>query len=412
VTIAEALRPAGYTTLMTGKWHVGTQLGRWPLDRGFDRFFGTPSGGGVYFKDTLKVRTNVFFVHDNQRVEPPDDLYVTDTFTDYALQFVEEAVESGNPFFLYLAHIAPHWPLQAKPEDIDRYRGVYDQGWDAVRAARYERQREMGLFDGECRLSPRDPQAGAWDELSEAKRADLSGRMSIYAAQVDCIDQNVGRLVERLKHLSVLDNTLFMFLSDNGCSAEGGPGGFSRGRDGAPIGAALSYASVGLQWANAADTPLRRFKMSTHEGGIATPLVVHWPDGIERSGRWVREPGHVIDLMPTCLEVAGVAYPSQHVDRQILPPEGRSLLPAFAGERIERDGLYWEHQGNRAVRVGDWKLVAQHQGSWELYDLRADRTELNDLAGRHPQRVRQLAARWDAWAARCGVEPWPVERRE
>jgi arylsulfatase A-like enzyme len=411
VTIAEALRPAGYATLMTGKWHVGSQPEHWPLQRGFDRYWGTPSGGGVYFKDTLKVRTNVFFTDGNQRIEAPEDLYVTDTFTDHALRFIDEAVAMDKPFFLYLAHIAPHWPLQAKPKDIEKYRGRYDVGWDVIREARYRKQLELGIVDPAWKLSPRDPQAQPWKSLDEAKREDLAHRMSIYAAQVDCIDQNIGRLIERLKERGVFDNTLILFLSDNGCSAEGGPGGFSRGKKGVPIGQAESYASLGLQWANVCDTPYRKFKMDTREGGIATPLIAHWPAGIERRGALEPTPGHVIDLLPTCLDVAGATYPDERGGKQTIPPEGRSLKPALNGSPVERDdAIYWEHQGNRAVRVGDWKLVAPHKQPWALYNLKRDRTELHDPARQQPERVKQLSAKWDAWAARVGVQPWPVKR--
>jgi arylsulfatase len=412
VTLAEALRPAGYTTLTAGKWHVGSAPGQWPLDRGFDRFWGTPAGGGVYFKDTLQIRKELFFVSDSERVEPPDDLYVTDTFTDRTLEFIEEAVtRSRKPFFLYLAHIAPHWPLQAKPEDIAKYRGRYDAGWDAVRERRFERQRQMGLVPQDATLSPRDPEAKAWTEMPKDTRRELAARMEIYAAQIDCIDQNVGRLVARLKDLGQFDDTLILFLSDNGCSAEGGPGGFSRGEEGAPIGTGLSYASVGLEWANAADTPLRKFKMDTYEGGIASPLVAHWPAEIKTS-RLVHEPGHVIDLMPTLLDVAGATYPAEFNGRTILPTEGRSLKSLLTGETESPPAaasprpLFWEHQGNKAVRLGGWKAVAQGHGDWELYDLEHDRTETRNLAAQHPQKTRELAALWQAWAGRCGVWEW------
>ena len=412
VTIAEALRPAGYTTLMAGKWHVGSAPGRWPLDRGFDRYFGTPSGGGVYFKETLKQRKDVFFVTDSTPVEVPDDLYVTDTFTDYAVEMIDAAAKADRPFFLYLAHIAPHWPLQAKPADVAKYRGRYDAGWDTVRAARYRRQWELGTIDARWPLSPRDSKAEPWDTLSEPKRRDLSLRMSVYAAQIDCIDQNVGRLEEKLKSLSKWDNTLILFLSDNGCSAEGGPGGFRRGRQGAPIGTAESYASAGLEWANVSDTPFRRYKMSTHEGGIATPLIAHWPARIDRGGELEHQVGHVIDLLPTCLDVAGAPYPPNRNGEPTIPPEGRSLVPAFVGKPIQRDALYWEHQGNRAIRLGKWKLVAANREPWELYDMERDRTELDDLAGEYPDRVEELAQQWEAWAKRCGVQPWPVRRKD
>jgi arylsulfatase A-like enzyme len=406
-TVAEVLQSAGYATLATGKWHVGSAPGHWPLDRGFDRFWGTPSGGGVYFKDALQIRKEVFFVEDQQRIEPPDDLYVTDTFTDRALTFMEQAVsERQQPFFLYLAHIAPHWPLQAKPEDIRRYEGRYDIGWDAVRAERHRRQIEMGVVPPESQLSPRDPQARAWSEMPAEARRELAFRMAVYAAQIDSIDQNVGRLIAKLKELGQFDNTLILFLSDNGCSAEGGPGGFSRGMPGAAIGTGLSYASAGLEWANVSDTPFRKFKMDTYEGGIATPLVVHWPAGIAARGELRHQVGHVIDLMPTLVELAGAEYPTELDGRPIQPMEGRSLLPAFDDRPVDREGLFWEHQGNKAVRVGDWKAVTQGAGPWALYDLKTDRTELNDLATEQPQKLEQLVGLWQAWADRCGVWQW------
>ncbi len=409
VTLAEALRPAGYTTLMTGKWHVGSAPGQWPLDRGFDRFWGTPSGGGVYFKDTLETRPEVFFVDGAKRVEPPDDLYVTATFTDRAIGFVDEAVtRTKKPFFLYLAHIAPHWPLQAKPADIAKYAGRYDLGWDAVREKRFARQKEMGLVARDAVLSPRDPQAKPWSEMPAAARKDLAHRMEIYAAQIDCIDQNVGRLVAKLKQLGQFENTLILFLSDNGCSAEGGPGGFSRGQAGAPFGTGRSYASAGLEWANAANTPFRKYKITTHEGGIATPFIAHWPAGIRGKNEVRHQVGHVIDLMPTLVELAGAAYPKSRDGRSILPPEGRSLVPALtgpggAGERP----LFWEHQGNKAVRHGDWKAVAEGRGPWALYDVRTDRIEMRNLAAQNPDKLRELTALWQEWAARCGV--WELD---
>ncbi|MBM3858712.1 MAG: arylsulfatase [Verrucomicrobia bacterium] len=407
LTMAEALRPAGYATLTVGKWHVGSAPGQWPLDRGFDRFWGTPSGGGVYFKDTLQIRTEVFFVSGQDHVEPPDDMYVTDTFTDRALQFVEETVaRRKQPFFLYLAHIAPHWPLQAKPADIAKYDGRYDAGWDVVRERRFARQKEIGLLSRADKLSPRDPNAKLWNEIPATARKELARRMVIYAAQIDCIDQNVGRLVAKLKELGQFDNTLILFLSDNGCSAEGGPGGFSRGKPGAPIGTGLSYASTGLEWANVANTPFRKFKMDTHEGGIATPLIAHWPAGIAARGEWRRQPGHVIDLMPSLLEVAGAKFPAQVNGRPLLPLEGVSLAPAFRNESLTRRALFWEHQGNKAVRQDNWKAVGSKQGAWELYDLRSDPTETRDLAAQHPENTREMAALWKAWADRCGVWDW------
>jgi len=418
LTLGEALRPAGYATLAVGKWHVGSKPGQWPLDRGFDRFWGTPSGGGVYFKDTLQIRNEVFFVDGAETIEPPDDLYVTDNFTDRAIDFVAEAAtKTKRPFFLYCAHIAPHWPLQAKPADIAKYAGHYDAGWDVVRERRFARQRESGLIPSSTDLSLRDPQARAWNDLSEAERRAAARRMEIYAAQIDCIDQNVGRLTAKLKALGQWENTLVLFLSDNGCSAEGGPGGFSRGRQDAPLGTGLSYASVGLEWANAADTPFRKFKIDTHEGGIATPLIAHWPAAVA-PGRLIHRPGHVIDLMPTLLDVAGATYASQRADVATIPPEGRSWKPELLGKQATADDsdslrpLFWEHEGNKAVRRGDWKALARGRADWELYNLADDRTETVDLANRHPEKTAELAALWRAWAERCGVVEWSDLQRK
>lgn len=409
VTLAEALKPAGYTTLMVGKWHVGSAPGQWPLDRGFERFWGTPSGGGVYFKETLEIRKEVFFVRGAERVDPPENFYVTDAFTDHALGFVEEAVtRTRKPFFLYFAHIAPHWPLQAKPADIAKYAGRYDDGWDAVRERRLARQKEMGLVPRETSLSPRDEQARPWRDLEPAVRQGLAQRMEIYAAQIDCIDQNVGRLLAKLEELGQLENTLLLFLSDNGCSAEGGPGGFSRGLEGAPIGTGRSYASAGLEWANACNTPWRKFKMATHEGGISTPLIAHWPAGIDARGEIRHQPGHVIDILPTLLDLVGGVYPATRDGQSTLPLEGRSFAPALRGRATSgARTLCWEHEGNKAVRQGDWKAVARARGPWELYDLRRDRVETRNLAAEQPEKARELVALWQEWARRCGV--WEID---
>ncbi len=407
VTLAEVLKPAGYATLMTGKWHVGTGEGHDPMDRGFDRFWGSHSGGGFYFKKTL-VGMKRDLCNGREVIDPPDDLYVTDDFTDRAVGFIEEAVtETRKPFFLYLAHIAPHWPLQAKPEDIAKYEGKYEIGWDVIREQRFARQKEMGIVPAYTELSPRDPLANAWDEMPEAAREDLAHRMAVYAGQVDCIDQNVGKLIAKLKELGQFENTLIVFLSDNGCSAEGGVGGFSRGKKGAPIGSPESYASVGLEWANASDTPFRKFKADTHQGGVATPLIVHWPGGISEDGRVRHQCAHVIDIMPTLVEVSGGTYP-QEGDGGIKPMEGRSLVSAFKTDSVTHRELFWEHIGSKAVRSGDWKAVTRIDEPWQLYDLKSDPTETHDLAGDKPGKTAELAAMWKAWAARCDV----LERSE
>lgn len=405
VTLAEALKPAGYTTLMTGKWHVGDDEGMKPIDRGFDRYWGVLHGGGLYFKETMKLKPERKFYQNNELTAPPDDLYVTDEFTDKAIGFIEESVkETKKPFFLYLAHIAPHWPLQAKPADIAKYKGRYDEGWDTIRAKRFEKQKRLGMVPEHTVLSPRNPEAKPWNEMAGQKQKDLSHRMEIYAAQIDSIDQNIGKLVAKLKELDQIENTLILFMSDNGCSAEGGPGGFDRGEKDAPIGTALSYSSAGLEWANVSDTPYRNFKMFTHEGGIASPFIAHWPAGIQDKGGIRKTVGHVIDIMPTLLEVAGAEYPKKVDGKDIKPYEGMSLVSSLKSDTPTSDRiLYWEHYGRKAVRRGDWKAVSDEKHTWNLYHLKTDPSELIDLAGKEPAKLEEFKELWQAWAKRCDV---------
>ena len=408
VTIAEVLRPAGYFTAMAGKWHVGDRERAWlPLQRGFDRFYGVPEGGGFYFK-VKKGRTvldgnDVLYSAERQT---PDGWYSTDAWTEQGIRFIDEALAAKKPFFLYLAHNAPHFPLQAPPEDIARWRGKFREGWDVLRERRYRRQVELGVIDRAWPLSPRPEGVKAWDALSEAERDRFDRIMAVYAAVMERMDRSVGRLVAALKERGALDNTLLLFLSDNGGNAESGPNG-KTGGPGEP-GSADSDVFCGQSWATLENTPFRRYKHYNHEGGIATPLIAHWPARIADRGAWRRQPGHLVDIMATCVDVAGAAYPAERDGRPVLPMEGRSLAPAFDGRPIEREALYWEHEGNAAVRAGDWKIVRLgRKGAWELYDLKADRTELNDLAAKEPGRVRELSALWDAWAARCHVVPYP-----
>lgn len=403
VTIAEALKPAGYTSLITGKWHVGDNKGHHPLDRGFDRFWGSPGGGGFYFKEAMLLKNREIYLNA-EKIDPPDDMYVTDDFTDHAIAFIEEAVtETQKPFFLYLAHIAPHWPLQAKPEDIAKYKGHFDHGWDAERERRFAKQKSLGLLPANATLSPRDPQAKSWEEISEEQRTDLAHRMEIYAAQIDSIDQNLGRLIANLKELGRFENTLILILSDNGCSSEGGPGGFNNGKEKAPIGAALTHASAGLEWSNASNTPFRKHKISTFSGGTRTPFIVHWPAGIAVKNQLRSQPAHVIDIMPTILEATGATYLDEHKGISVTPPAGKSLLPAFKEDTVTPRDLFWEHQGNRAVRQGDWKAVRSDKMEWQLYDLSQDPTETTDLSKENPERLAELKALWQTWAERCNV---------
>lgn len=408
VTIAEALHSAGYFTALSGKWHVGQEQGVTPWNRGFDRSLNAPAGG-FYFPDSPRTDLYLNGQHVGRRGGGvPDDWYSTDLWTDFGVKFIDEAISAKKPFFLYLAHNAPHFPLQAPQDEIAKYRGRYKAGWDALRKTRHARQLELGIVDKAWPLSPRPKEVKAWDSLNEAERDRFDHIMAIYAATVAHMDASVGRLIDALKHREVLDNTLIFFLSDNGANAESGVNGVLTGN---PPGSPKSDVFEGQSWATLSNTPLRRYKHFNHEGGIATPLIVHWPAGIKAAGELRKQPGHVVDLMATCVDVAGATYPAEFGGKPIQPMEGKSLVPAFSDRPIERDALYWEHEGNAAVRVGDWKLVRLGRGgAWELYNLKDDRTEQHDLAAAQPDRVKELAAKWDAWAERAQVKPYPGKK--
>jgi arylsulfatase A-like enzyme len=427
-TIAEVLKPAGYRTLACGKWHVGGGAGRGPVVRGgFDDYFGMIEG----FRDHWDAKGYIRLpAGQPMRTYKEGEFYSSDAFTDHALDFLADARKSPErPFFLYLAFTAPHFPLHARAEDIAKYKDTYTKGWDAVREERYARMRKLGLIDPRWALPPRSPfetrddfyRTGdnpAWDSLPADRRADLARRMAIYAAMIDRMDRNVGRVVDDLRTHGQLDNTLILFLSDNGACAEWDPFGFDgtsgpknvlhTGAEIDKMGGPGTYHSYGSGWANACNTPFRWYKHYGHEGGISTPLIAHWPKGFTARGEFRKQVGHVIDLMATCVEVSGATYPANVGDRTITPMEGKSLVLAFADKPVEREFLAWEHERNRAIRVGNWKLVAVHGKPWELYDLDADRTELTDLAAKEPEKVKDLAAKWDAWAKRTNVLPYPT----
>ncbi|MCF7817598.1 MAG: arylsulfatase [Kiritimatiellales bacterium] len=407
VTLAEVLHNAGYFTAMTGKWHVGNQFGVVPWNRGFERSLaGWGETRGFYYADEVST----LFL-DGQKIandDPalPKNWYTTDLWTAYGVKFIDEALTAKKPFFLYLAYNAPHFPLQAPAEDIAKYRGQYRTGWDKLRTQRYEKQIGLGIIDKAWPLAPRPDEVKAWDSLTPAEQDRFDQIMAIYAACVDHMDRAVGRLVADLRERGALDNTLILFLSDNGGNAESGPNGVMGGK-GKP-GAVNSMVFCGESWAMLENTPFRRYKHFDHEGGISTPLIVHWPDGIAVKGELRTQPGHIVDIMATCVDLAGGTYPAEFNGKLILPMEGSSLVPAFANKPIERDAIYWEHEGNAAVRTGDWKLVRySYAGSWELYNLAADRTELHNLVEQEPERAKALAAKWEAWAVRSQVKPYP-----
>lgn len=407
VTIAEVLRGAGYRTAMAGKWHVTrytepaseAEKANWPRQRGFDHYFGVIKGTANYFRPDSLTR-------ENEHIQPPaDGFYTTDAFVDNALKFIDDG-DKAKPFFLYLAFNAPHFPLMAPADEIAKFRGKYKIGWDKLRAQRHARQIELGVVDKAWPLSPRAPEVKAWDAVAPAEQDRFDHIMAIYAAVVAHMDTAVGRFVEGLRQRGALDNTLILFLSDNGGNAEAGPDGRYVGQH---PGSEDSNVYCGQSWATLENTPFRRYKHYNHEGGISTPLIAHWPARISGGGQFRAQPGHLVDIMATCVDVAGATYPKEFKGKPIQPIEGRSLLPAFENKPVQRDALFWEHEGNAAVRVGDWKLVRLgRNGPWELYDLKADRTEQHDLAAAQPERVKELAAKWDAWADRAQVKPYPT----
>lgn len=442
VTIAEVLKLAGYSTYMAGKWHVTRYRGpegpkhNWPCQRGYERFFGTIHGAGSFYDPCSLTR-------DNTQIPPDsDDFYYTNAISDNAVQYIREH-NADNPFFMYVAYTATHWPMHALPEDIAKYKGRYDGGWDALRAERQKRMIEMGIIKKEWKITPRDKDVPAWSETKD--KGWFARRMEVYAAMLDCMDQGIGRIIAELKRTDRFENTLIFFLADNGgCAEEYGSRGEVKPdpskpvvlkpmgkdelqpdmqpkvtRDGRPVrtgygvmpGPADTYIAYGKPWANASNTPFRLYKHWVHEGGISTPLIAHWPARIKAHDELRHQPGHLIDIMATCVDVGDATYPAEYKGRKIIPMEGKSLLPAFDDKPIEREAIYWEHEGNRAVRQGKWKLVSKRPGGWELYDLEADRTELNNLAQKYPQKVEQLKVMYGNWAARCGVQPWPVKKR-
>lgn len=419
VTIAEVLQATGYATYMTGKWHLGFNVQDcWPLQRGFQKYFGCISGATRFFYPEEPRGMTLANEHIKTPASTTDRrFYTTDAFTDYAIRFLKEhqqdAAQQDKPFFLYLAYTAPHWPLQAHEEEIKKYRGKYRIGWDELRKQRLVKQKELGLLPANTRLSPRPEAAPAWDSLDQKKQNEMDLKMSVYAAMVDRMDQNIGKLVNWLKAHQLFDNTLILFLSDNGACAEGpalGRGRFmnSENRD------QEHSNSYGKAWANASNTPFRLFKHYAHEGGTSTPFLMHWRGRIQPRKEWYTEPAQLIDIMPTLLDVAGAKYPTKFAGNKIPALNGVSLRPAMQGKSLNRAApLFIEHESNAFVRAGDWKLVGRgvspakglQPEKWELYNVKQDRTELNNLAEKQPKMVSDLSDQWQAWAKRVGVFP-------
>ncbi|MBN1444412.1 MAG: arylsulfatase, partial [Planctomycetes bacterium] len=406
VTLGEVLKSAGYRTALSGKWHLGRGEQEHPHRRGFEEYYGLLDGCCNFFDPARpdppykggKVR---YFGHNDRRItEFPEGFYTTDAFTDHAIRTVRRFHGEGKPFFLHLCFTAPHYPLHAWPADIEKYRGRFRKGWETMRRDRYRRQIEMGLVDPKTwPLSGTDSRGYEWES---AQRDFEDHRMAVYAAMIDRMDQNIGRLLRTLEELGVEENTLVLFLSDNGgCAEEPGGRDPTKRRPG-PVD---DYVAVGPAWGWAQNAPFRRYKSWVHEGGICTPLIARWPGKVP-AGKITRQVGHIIDILPTLCEVGGAAYPRTYGGRDILPAEGTSLVPVLLGrERPPPSYLAWEWAGNRAYREGRWKAVWDSLVKrWELYDLETDRTETNDLAAAEPERIASMAAAWLAWAERTGLQ--------
>lgn len=444
VTLAEVMKSTGYRTYMSGKWHVTTQLApdgdksNWPLQRGFDQFYGTIIGAGSFYDPWTLTRDNTAITPENDETYQPREYYYTDAISDNAVQFIRDHGTRAEPFFLYLSYTAPHWPLHALERDVAKYKGKYDAGYEAIRQARHERMKKLGVIRN-AELSP-GPQA--WEEIPAEKRAWEARCMEVYAAMVDNMDQGIGRVVQALRDNGRYDNTLILYLHDNGaCSEARGrrplvdpvKPSAPMGRDelqtqmepthtraGEPVlngpgvmpGPATTYIAYGWNWANVSNTPLREHKSKAHEGGIATPLIAHWPRGIVDRGALRDQPGHLIDIMATCVEISGATYPKIYQKNEIQPMEGRSLVTTFAGQPATERLLLWEHYGKAAIRKGNWKLVrGLPQGDWELYDIAEDRSEMHNLAQDRPDLAKELAELWEKEAHRTKIYPLPKSFR-
>lgn len=429
VTIAERLREAGWQTWMSGKWHLASDAASpnstWPTRRGFERFFGTLAGCGSYYNPQTLTRGEAP-VDDASFSE---DFYYTDAISDEVVGWIDDysREDDATPFFAYVAYTAPHWPLHAAEEDIANYDGVFDEGWDALREKRLSRLIDEGIVGPETTLSERDPSQPNW--LDAPDKDWQARRMQVYAAQVEVMDRGIGRILDSLDRAGIADDTLVIFLSDNGASAEELPIGEmetfihkdrvmlegTRAGDQVRVGNSPdiapgpedTYASYGIPWANLSNTPLRKYKRWVHEGGISAPFIASWPAGGLSSGTVIETPFQLVDVVPTILDAAGI---SNH--HAALPPyedvefHGRTMLEGWRGTDLAATPLYWEHIGNAAIRDGKWKLVRDHPGKWELYDVESDRTEVQDLAKRHPEIVSSLVDEWHRWADAVGVLSW------
>ena len=447
VTMAEVFQQAGYATYMAGKWHIAKNISKqgdqsnWPCQRGFQRFFGTLNGSGSFYDPGTLISNNTF-------IAPSKDFYYTNAISDTAVKFINENPKEKS-FFFYIAYTAAHWPMHAPESEVQKYKGMYDKGWDATREQRFQKLKKLGIISQNALLTERGVTIPAWE--NEPLKDWQVRRMEVYAAMIDIMDQGIGRIISALEQKGELENTIIFYMHDNGGCAEpldsdqpekplteeqkkgkaysfdsvfiGKKPVYNRAgafiRSGKPVmpGNDNTWVAYGEEWANVSNTPFRLYKHWAHEGGIATPLIVHWPKGIKAKAELRTQPGHLIDIMATCIDIAGINYPTVFNGNAIQSHEGKSLLPAFKNKTIKRDFIFWEHEGNRAIRSNNWKLVSKAQknkvftaadeNAWELYDMEKDPTETNNLAEKYPEKVKSMAAMWEQEANRTKAKPWP-----
>lgn len=450
VTMAEVFQQAGYATYMTGKWHIAKSMknkgdkNNWPLQRGFQRYFGTLNGSGSFYDPGTLISNNTF-------IAPSKDFYYTDAISDTTVKFIKENPKD-KPFFFYVAYTAAHWPLHAPENEVQKYKGVYDKGWDVIREQRFNKLKKLGIINEKCVLTERGVTIPEWK--NEPLKEWQVRRMEVYAAMIDIMDKGIGRIITALEQKGELENTVLFYMHDNGgCAEPVGTdkeekpmtaeqktpkpytydsindqkeviytrnGRFVRRGKGVMPGGADTWTGYSIEWANVSNTPFREYKHWAHEGGIASPLIVHFPKGFKAKGQLRTQPSHLIDIMATCLDITGVSYPTQFNGNAIQPFEGKSLVPAFKDKPIQRDLIFWEHEGNRAIRVNNWKLVSKtaknkiftegDEKTWELYDMDNDPSETKDLATQNPQKVKDLATLWEKEALRTKAKPWPWQK--
>lgn len=404
LTLAEVLKSGGYSTIISGKWHVGDDEDQWPAQRGFDKSFGFIGGASNYYEINENGKEDVKLLKNNKPYYLAKDKYLTEEITNNALEFLDEQNEEKKPFFLYLAYNAPHWPLQALPEDIAKYKGRYSIGWDSLRTLRHKNAIEEGVIDKDQKIAVRDDKLQSWDKLTYDEQKYWQTRQEVYAAMIDRVDQGIGRVLAKLKDLKKDDNTLIVFISDNG--AQGGNNlRLYTSRNTGPVGTAGSYEVQNSNWSQTGNSPLRNYKGTPYEGGISAPFIAWYPKSI-KANTIAQGTAHLIDLAPTFYQLAGVTYPTKYKGITTNALVGRSLVPVLTGQadKLERgEPLFWERGGNKAVRDGKWKLVSTEDGKYELYDIEKDRAENTDLAAQNPEVVQKLKAQYRVWAQKNDV---------